>query len=795
MYSFFKRIVDFLASLIGLLLLSPILLITAIVLKLTGEGKVLFTQSRVGHKNKFFKIYKFTTMLSTPPSMKGKTITGKRDPRITPIGAFLRNSKIDEFPQLFNVLKGDMSPGITAIGSVVFRDEGALITQVKELGKDPGEFKQKVIFPYKGQLEVWYNKHQSFWVDLKILLLTAWTLIFPTSQLAFKAFTDLPERGDLLKLELNRMQELKESVTLLGIMVAVLIPLVPSPFLFWDNLQFILMALIPFLGFAYLLYRNKEIPVQLIPSDVGWIVFLGLGFLSFFWAINGSLIWYQGFGWLSLILWMLLFRAISVRDTAINIMPILFLLFFLVMMVHHLMALFFNVGIDENWNHFFGKNANYTSCFLVGLYPYLLFFHSKYRIIGWLKLFFTAAILLTLYVANAPWAILALFFVGLYYLWTNESRQDFLGVMGVLTTFIFFLVTLSFFNPTVVASLPGVSLFSELSTSFRYYLISNSNLILWENPLIGIGLGNWHLEAYKFDVSNIAAFNVPDNFIRHRSHHLYTRLFAELGLIGGLAFLYPMITALGRGWGERIRKNSFHKAAAASFMVYLIVSFFYSDVNFYEFHFSGIQLLAFCALGILTNNSMRQFVLPKWGKIGLLILTIFSLAWFVYSKFANDNYWKIKKESNSQNIGTSIEELETLYHPIFKTTHGFDQAYNRLIALDLAQLYLAQNDQDKAAYYFKRARSQAPNDEHVLLAYASFLLQEQKDVPLAKELALQMYGVQHNNYAVNLLLAQIAVLEQDKVRARKYLATIPMENEEFAQRREKLDLEIEALEK
>ena len=827
MYPTIKRFFDFFCSLLGLIILSPILVIATIVLKFTNEGKILFIQTRVGHKNNLFNIWKFTTMLSTPPNMKGKTITGKRDPRITPIGAFLRNSKIDEFPQLFNVLKGDMSfvgprplmkdpdfnsyppevqkviynvrPGITAIGSVVFRDEAALITQVEELGKDPAEFKQKVIFPYKGQLEVWYNENQSFWVDVKILLLTAWTLIFPTSQLAFKAFKDLPERGKLLQLELTRMQQLKESVTLLGIMVAVLIPLVPSPYYFWDNLQFILMAFIPVLGFAYLLYRHKEVPIQLIPSDIGWGIFLVTGFLSFFWAINGSLIWYQGFGWFSLVLWMLLFRAISVRTTAINIMPILFCFFFLVMIFHHLVSLFFNVSIDESWNHFFGKNANYTSSFLVCLYPYLLFFKSKYRIIELLKLFFTAGILLVTYLTNADWATLALLFIGWYYLWHTQSKRSFYSITGVMTLFGFFLLTLYSFNPNAVVSLPGIYSLTALTSSFKYYLFCASNMILLEHPLVGIGLGNWHLEAYNFDWSKIERFNDPTNFTRLRSHNLYTRHLAELGLIGGIAFLYPIIKAIGYGWRDAIRDNNFHQAAYASLMVYLITSFFYNDVNFYEFNFSAIQLLAFCALGILTSDiDGIPYTLPKWIKSIFILASFCSLGWFVYAKFANDQYWGIKKEMEQGDIEIAIRKLEEMYHPTFKTTHGFIDKYshNRLLTLDLAKLYQEKGIIEKAETYFQLALEEAPYNERVIIAYATFLLQDKKETSRAKEYALQIYKKQPNHYELNLLLAEIALKETDYRSTKQYLQLL--ENTEFQKKNplvNQLKKELESFQK
>lgn len=222
MYPFIKRFFDFLLSLVMLLILTPILIPIMIGLKLTGEGYIFYFQKRVGFKNKKFDIWKFATMLKDSPNMKGGIITLKKDPRITPMGGFLRKTKINELPQLINVLKGDMSfvgprpvmqksfdqypkevqeviynvtPGVTGIGSIIFRDEEEIITKAKEEGKDPWEFYTKVIYPYKGKVEAWYQTKQSFGVDFMILFLTAWAIIIPNSDLHFKVFKNLPKRN------------------------------------------------------------------------------------------------------------------------------------------------------------------------------------------------------------------------------------------------------------------------------------------------------------------------------------------------------------------------------------------------------------------------------------------------------------------------------------------------------------------------------------------------------------------------------------------------------------------------
>ena len=222
MYHLLKRTFDLLSSGIAILILSPLLIPVIIGLKLTGEGYVFYKQERIGYKNKPFLIWKFATMLKDSPNMPGGVMTIKKDPRITPMGAFLRKSKINELPQLFNIFFGRMSvvgprpvmkisfeaypneiqkviynvkPGLTGIGSIIFRDEEELISEVKNNGGDLWEFYKGKIYPFKGELEIWYQNHKSFILDIKIIFLTAWVILSPTSKLYEKWLKNLPKRS------------------------------------------------------------------------------------------------------------------------------------------------------------------------------------------------------------------------------------------------------------------------------------------------------------------------------------------------------------------------------------------------------------------------------------------------------------------------------------------------------------------------------------------------------------------------------------------------------------------------
>ena len=221
MYPYFKRLVDLIMAFFAMLFLIPVMIPIMIALKFSGEHHIFYFQDRVGFKNKLFSIWKFATMLKNSSTMEGGIITTKNDPRMTPLGPILRKTKINELPQIINVIKGDMSfigprpvmqesfskypigvqeviynvrPGISGIGSIIFRDEEELITEVKKCGGDVWDFYSNKIYPYKGKLEEWYQEHQSFSVDLKILLLTAYVIFVPRTDLPYRIFPSLPQR-------------------------------------------------------------------------------------------------------------------------------------------------------------------------------------------------------------------------------------------------------------------------------------------------------------------------------------------------------------------------------------------------------------------------------------------------------------------------------------------------------------------------------------------------------------------------------------------------------------------------
>lgn len=221
-----ERFFDIFFSGLALLVLSPFLVLIILILKISGEGEIFFLQERIGKDGQVFKLFKFVTMLKDSPNIGTGEVTMKGDPRVLPVGKFLRKTKINELPQLLNIFFGDMSvigprpltaqtffsystktqevvkkvrPGLSGVGSIIFRDEeeimhGALASV---------DFYNSIIAPYKGSLEEWYVSNKGLYIYFLAIFITLWAVVFPSTKIAWRAFKNLPEPPAELRQVLN----------------------------------------------------------------------------------------------------------------------------------------------------------------------------------------------------------------------------------------------------------------------------------------------------------------------------------------------------------------------------------------------------------------------------------------------------------------------------------------------------------------------------------------------------------------------------------------------------------------
>lgn len=209
------RFFDILFSGVAIIILLPFMIPIMIGLKLTGEHDIFYKQERIGKGGKPFYVLKFATMLRNSPNMAGGVLTQKDDPRILPMGKFLRKTKINELPQLINIFLGQMSvigprpqakkhydlysdevksyidrvaPGLSGLGSVAFRDEEDMLNAVE----DRDVFHDTIIAPYKGQLEVWFVEHRNIVTYFKLIWFTVLAVLKPSSKAWRTSFKNLP---------------------------------------------------------------------------------------------------------------------------------------------------------------------------------------------------------------------------------------------------------------------------------------------------------------------------------------------------------------------------------------------------------------------------------------------------------------------------------------------------------------------------------------------------------------------------------------------------------------------------
>lgn len=216
-----ERFFDILFSSLSLIILAPFFLFIILILALTGEKRIFFFQNRIGKKGKSFKLFKFATMLKDSPNIGNKTLTVKDDPRILPVGKILRKTKVNELPQLINILLGDMSligprplteeafasyslsirenikevrPGLSGLGSIIFRNEEDILAGEKA----KMSFYDEEIAPYKGQIEEWFVLNKNLYVYFLAIFVTIWICINPKSKIVWKAFPNLPKPSPVL---------------------------------------------------------------------------------------------------------------------------------------------------------------------------------------------------------------------------------------------------------------------------------------------------------------------------------------------------------------------------------------------------------------------------------------------------------------------------------------------------------------------------------------------------------------------------------------------------------------------
>ena len=560
------------------------------------------------------------------------------------------------------------------------------------------------------------------------------------------------------------LQQLKANIVTCGIYLSVIILLANLPM---ANMKFILLG--GLIASCVIYLSVKRSAFSFIKADIFWLGFVFLGLLSFTWSIDRSLIWYSVFGWSLILSSTIVFRSLIVnRIIKIKSICIILILLFYVSFLQNILAVQFNLLPTDGWNQFMSNNKNYTTSHLVVLLPFLLFFPFKQPLLRFLKFVCTVLLLNLLYITNARGALLTCVIVIIFYLTFNTRKFLSRKVSIVLVTFIaigLFIINYSF----PFKDLPILNLYyKELGS--RFYLLTSSLILFFENPIQGVGIGNWGLNAYRFNLEGIAPFDNVINQIRFRSHNLYTLLLAESGILGLLFLFFPVVFTLYKSFSTINQLSNLKKGALGTLCAYLILSFFYTVANFHQLHFSSIHLLAFISIGILSTDfeMSNQGITKSPSIIVIFAIAVSSLGYFVYQKYSWNNFHQAKVLIAKGDNANAITILEKNYSSNFNSSFSIGKSYPQL----LSSLYAKTSNTKEAKIWFEESIRIDPYNLELRIGYADFLLENNIDVELSKSILLEVYDIHPRNCRLNIMLSRSWAQTDDIKEAKSYFEKI-----------------------
>lgn len=504
----------------------------------------------------------------------------------------------------------------------------------------------------------------------------------------------------------------------------------------YNNLQFIGLASFPFLLFIGALLTKRKLIIEIKYVDLFWILFIVLGFVSYFWATNGSLVWYRGFSFLALLMISLTFRDLIKYPFVRKFFPVLMSILFLIIFLQHLMAVHLEMAfLDASWINYLSRNSNVTTCYLVSFFPFLLFKQSKNQFYRFVKILSAILILNILFLANVKIVILSFLLIMLYYFWSNQRKLLF--VLFAMAVFGLIIVN-GFFNYDELMSKYFADIYRPDSFS-RMSLVELSFDLIKDNLLIGVGQGNWIIEVYNNNLSQFASLDSEDSFTRYHSHNLYLKIASELGVIGLVLFLAPFLIMIYRGIKQVSTFDYLDKACFATVLCYLMISAYYGGINLYEYNFSGVEVLAFICMGILSRKLYRKSKAVNYYY--LLPIVIVSVTWFLYSATSWHNIHTVLNHSKDMTALEKANSIKHCYSPSFLNCYGF----NAPLDLKIAELYSSSGETEKAIVHYNRMINVFPYHCGGLLSYSKFLIANNIEKDLSIHLLEKILSIQGNH--------------------------------------------------
>lgn len=563
-----------------------------------------------------------------------------------------------------------------------------------------------------------------------------------------------------------------------------------------DDYQFLIFSLFPVLYIIFNFVYPKTFPIKIIAADIGWIAFGIWGFLSYAWAINGSLVWHYAFGWATMVVWMILVRSCLQKAEMVKILIGLFQILGVIFCLYYILYFaiityndrylaidttvglsnkiallvglpikqhLFPINVPEFWNFIFGDNCNVTALYFISLLPFLLFTTSNSTLAKSIKVISLLIAMNLLYEASSIGVLIAFLVVLLFYCLLIYPIRYLKFFIGGAAFFILLVLSISIYDNSIFSYTPILGQLLQGRDGGRYFMVVDAIRVFFDHPILGIGFSNWPL-VHNHSLTTITFSNDLIPSIRLGNHVIYSLVAAELGIIGFGIFISTFFYTIFKGIKARNKLSIAKKAALSALIVYAIALLFYEGAVLRPYFFCKAQLIAFCSLGLLTMDEPAKFKLPIGWKVVILLFCLSSLSWFIYSFKTNRLYAEVKKIER-EDTDKAFNLLATIYHPVFKTIDGREAS----ISLKLANLAVRQKKYEVAQKYYQKAMEEASYDEMVFLNYAKFLVRHKGNGLEAKKYVDKAAANQGNLDALNFLLAEIAIENNNYKQAKYYL--------------------------
>ena len=476
--------------------------------------------------------------------------------------------------------------------------------------------------------------------------------------------------------------------------------------------RFLLASLIPF--FLLLVsYIKGDRVIQVGLWDLPWVTFLIWCLASYYWSVNGSLIWFPFFVWLLLILTMLSWRPLMRYVSIQHFIQAFFAILFIICL-SYVAYTFYSTSIRAN---ILGYNNNYITLFLLTLGPFFWWYPRDGIGITIVKLLSFVLFIYVLYESKARGNSLIVGLMIIFatvHMWIREDMKERIVPKMLFTTCIVFALSSFYFYRELI-----FSDFGAIEDARREYMMHNAWELFKAYPWRGIGIGNWSNHAYSKIVEVGEYSRLSQSFFDLKVHNLYGLIMSEQGLIGILSYLLGIGSAIYVAVKQLSSLSGIALSAIYSMLICLAGNFIYLSSFSYEGFYSGAQYLTFISMAVFLSPGVNQTV----KSISLKVLIPFSLIpmiWFGYYSLTDIQFRKATGQEILPQESNNI--LLNIYNPVFKTTHGFKSSGGNL-SLDflLANNYFKTHQVDSALHYTQKGLKKFPNDPDLIFQYAKYL--------------------------------------------------------------------------